>query len=102
MTQLEHISSAISEAETVEGDSLFCIYDVKARLYSAPVPFRNEEIAIRNFGTLINAPEGVHHDSPEDFVLVRVGSWDADNGGLQGELSPVHIVNGLNVRKELD
>lgn len=64
---------------------IYTVYDTKAEHYGNPVFVRTDAEARRSF-------EGVVHDKtteigrhPEDFILYRIGTWDAENGRITPE-----------------
>lgn len=60
----------------------------------------NDAVAIRNFAAGVNSPGTVMHDSPEDFSLCRLGTFDDDKGCISPEL-PTVVASAVSVlRKE--
>lgn len=60
----------------------------------------NDAVAVRNFVAGVNSPGTVMHDSPEDFSLCRLGSFDDEKGVISSEL-PTVVVSATSVlRKE--
>ena len=60
----------------------------------------NDAVAIRNFASGVNSPGTVIHDSPEDFALCRLGSFDDEKGVISSEL-PTVVASAVSVlRKE--
>ena len=60
----------------------------------------NDAVAVRNFASGVNSPGTVMHDSPEDFALCRLGSFDDEKGVISSEL-PTVVASALSVlRKE--
>ena len=58
---------------------IFTIYDSKAQNYHIPYQFKNEAIAIRQFGDMCNDPETTISKHPEDYTLFHLGAWDDQN-----------------------
>ena len=60
----------------------------------------NDAVAIRNFASAVNSPGTVMHDSPEDFSVCRLGTFDEQDGTISPEL-PVVVASAFSVlRKE--
>ena len=60
----------------------------------------NDAVAIRNFAAGVNSLGTVMHDSPEDFALCHLGSFDDEQGVISSEL-PTVVASALSVlRKE--
>ena len=60
----------------------------------------NDAVAVRNFAAGVNSPGTVMRDSPEDFALCRLGSFDDDKGVISSEL-PTVVASAVSVlRKE--
>ena len=54
----------------------FTIYDVKAKHYHIPYNLKNEAIAIRQFGDMVNDKENVIQKHPEDYTLFySIQNW---------------------------
>lgn len=80
---------------------LYSIYDLKARVYTAPVAIGHDEEATRMFADLCsdkNTPQGKH---PEDYVLWNVGRWDQTTGAIHQEKSYVVISGTAATIKEM-
>lgn len=55
---------------------VFCIYDVKAELYSQPFFMTAVGEAVRAFKDLVNDRNTSPGRHPADFKLVQVAAWD--------------------------
>lgn len=62
--------------------SLFSVYDLRAKMYSPPWACMNDEVAIREFGLMCRAEKSPIGKYPEDYELVILGSWDTETGQL--------------------
>lgn len=59
---------------------MYTIYDTKAEWYDDPRCIRTDGEARRAFEELAKDPNSKITKHPEDFLLYRIGSWDAENG----------------------
>lgn len=59
---------------------LYSIRDNKTDVFGTPFTSHNNGSAIRTFGDVAADPQTNINKHPEDFVLIRVGSWDDDSG----------------------
>lgn len=57
--------------------------------FSSMFTAANDAVAIRNFASAVNTPGTVMHDSPEDFALCRLGTFDDETGTILSELPNV-------------
>lgn len=69
-------------------DSMFCVYDSKARAFLPPFVMPNTEMARRAFSNCINSDSHQFGQNPEDYTLMMLGHYDSDNGKIT-ELSPM-------------
>lgn len=68
--------------------------------FSSVFTAANDAVAIRNFVGAVNTPGTVMHDSPEDFAICRLGTFDEQDGTISSEL-PVVVTSAFSVlRKE--
>lgn len=63
----------------------YSIYDSKAEHFGNPVFIRTDAEARRSFGQVATDPNTEVGRHPEDFLLYRVGTWDAEKGTLTSE-----------------
>ena len=56
--------------------NIYVIYDVKAESFNKPTFIQNHEVARRSIKMLLDQPEGVHAQHPEDFTLYHLGTYD--------------------------
>lgn len=60
------------------------VYDKKAMFYQGIYVCENEIDAIRQFEmTVQNSQSGLLHNYPDDFCLMRIGSFDERNGKFE-------------------
>lgn len=79
--------------------SVYSVRDLKGETYSLPFFAVNDRVAMRMFGDACadrGTPVGLH---PEDYLLFRVGVWNADNGALAGTESPIPVWSGVEAAK---
>lgn len=83
----------------------YAVYDRKALIFNRPFFMPNEATAVRAF---INScqPETDLAINPEDFVLMRVGSYDDNSGEMVGGsvdqvYTAIEAVRVLNNMKEV-
>lgn len=67
--------------------------------FSSMFTAANDAVAIRNFASAVNTPGTVIHDSPEDFAMCRLGTFDDEIGVISSDL-PVVVASAMSVRKE--
>jgi hypothetical protein len=65
---------------------LYSIYDKKANSFSTLILEINDGIAIRSITDFIKQnPNSAPAQHPEDFKLMRLGSWDQSEGELYND-----------------
>jgi len=74
---------------------IYAIYDTKAEFYGNPVYIRTDAEARRTFAQVAQDPQTEIGKHPEDFLLFRIGSWDAENG-------IIHTEPGVCIAKALE
>lgn len=76
-----------SDEKNVDLRNLYSVFDRKAVAHSAPFLAENDEMAIRQLLSTIRNPQ-MRETSllqfPEDFSLVRLGSFDVRSGCVSG------------------
>jgi len=77
---------------------IFTIFDSKANAYLQPFFSVNSDTARREFHKAINQ-DGQFNAYAEDYSLFLLGSFDQDEGFLDIEDSPQHVVNGITLRE---
>lgn len=90
---------------------IYSIHDSKAAFFNVPFFQRNHDEAARSFGQIVNdsRPDNLLHQSPADFTLYCLGSFDEQTGELDGnnpaesaDLLLEKIANGLDVLKAVN
>lgn len=64
---------------------IYSIYDTKAEHYGNPVFIRTDAEARRMFSQIAGDTETEIGKHPEDFLLYRLGTWDAEKGNITTE-----------------
>lgn len=82
---------------------VFCVHDLKAKVFMQPWCAVNDAVAVRHFTSSVNADAGDRSSAisinPEDFTLFRVGEFD-DHTGLVSPLeAPVSLGNGVQFKR---
>ena len=75
---------------------VFSIYDAKAQAYFPPFYLHNSQMAIRQFGDMVNDPESRVSKHPEDYTLFNLGEWDDQTSNYKiAKNSPESLGNGV-------
>lgn len=82
--------------------NVYSVYDLKAETFSQPFFAVNDAVSRRMFGAAVQDPQTPVGHHPEDFVLYRVGAWNAENGAIAGCDAPIPVVTGLELKKALE
>ena len=64
---------------------VYSVHDAKTNVYSAPFFSQNDNVARRQFGDLAKDGQTLISKHPDDFNLVRIGTWCDDKGQLTDE-----------------
>ena len=75
--------------------SIFTVYDEKAKAHLQPFFMARQEQAIRSFTDCINSPEHTFSRHPEDYTLFIHGSWDDENAAFTLQSHPKPLGNGV-------
>lgn len=60
----------------------------------------NDDSAVRNFTHALTVSDGLFQTFPQDFALLRLGSFDTDTGIITPVPLPVHLVDGAQVLRD--
>ena len=74
--------------------NLYSIFDKKSQIYAPPFIELTDGTAIRACTDLLQRPELPFGKYPEDYTLVKIGSWD-ELGGLPTADNPPTIIMEL-------
>lgn len=64
---------------------LFTIKDIKAETYMAPFTARTRAEAIRMFTDDVNSGKSVLAKHPADYMLICIGDFNTETGGIEGK-----------------
>lgn len=70
---------------------MYCIYDMKALVYSPPFYCSTNGEATRAFADSLADSKSPHSSHPEDYVLYEVGAFDYLSGVVT-PVSPIHTL----------
>lgn len=78
--------------------NVYAIYDKKTEEYSTPFFQLRDPNAVRTFQTAVNHKDANNSLNlfPADYDLVKIGTWDNQNGILEGHRAEP-LCNGLSV-----
>ena len=77
--------------------NLYAVLDKVSGVYDGPHPGKGDGEMIRNFGDHVRKEGTQINMHPEDFVLVRLGTWDDARGEVVGYLEgPEKIATGTD------
>jgi len=80
--------------------NIYSIKDVKTGSYSNPFFENHDEIAKRAFGLNVNRGEGsLITEYPEDYALVRLGTFDETTGKFDILKDEYFISNAYSLKK---
>lgn len=65
--------------------SVFTIYDNKALTFGSPFTFAHAGQALRAFQDVANDPNSMISRHPNDYSLIRIGTFDEDTGVMTSE-----------------
>jgi hypothetical protein len=75
---------------------MYAIFDRCSGVYDRPFPSRADAEALRSFSQIANDSSHPIGQSPEDFTLFNIGTYDDNDGDLSGS-APVKVANGAEV-----
>ena len=74
--------------------SLYAVFDTASGVYDGPMPGVSDGHMVRAFSDMANNPEHPIGAHPEDFALIKVGTWNDGTGDLHSQ-SNVTLITGL-------
>ena len=80
--------------------SLYAVFDRCSGVYDGPIPGRADAEMVRNFSHMCGKPDSKLSESPEDYTLFKVGTWNDGTGELE-DLVPVKLINGAEAISNL-
>jgi hypothetical protein len=78
--------------------NLYTIYDKKSELYAPPFVELTDGTAIRAISDMLQNPQAQFAKFPEDYTLVRVGSYDELTGTPSGDLPPITVMEITDIK----
>lgn len=75
---------------------VYAVFDEKAGAFLAPFTYATDGMASRSFVNEVKRPDSLIGSSPEDFSLIKLGTFDDQTGALEGDYSTV--LTGLQAR----
>ncbi len=73
---------------------LYSIYDIKVKVFHAPICAMNGDQARRHFASVSANPGNPYYDHPEDYRLMAVGLFSDESGLVEGIGTPDHVCSG--------
>lgn len=64
-------------------EKLYCVYDIKSKMYFPPFMCENDDVADRRFGDLLVDPQSILSKHPDDYRLFLVGEFVKAAGELR-------------------
>lgn len=81
---------------------VYCVYDIKAGTYGAPVLAMNDAEATRMFLGACRVPGSMLHDYARDFSLMCMGTFDVSSGKFDCLEVGRFVVNGSESLKLIE
>ena len=78
---------------------MYSIYDSCAKLFDRPFYSHGDPHAQRSFRDVVLDAEHPIGKHPEDYMLMRVGTFDSNSGAIV-PCEPVKVITGLDCVKE--
>jgi len=60
--------------------SVYVIYDAKAKLYNFPFQFLNDNVALRSCSEIVSDPNSKIAMHPADFYMFKIADYDDETG----------------------
>ena len=79
--------------------NLYSIYDKKSETYMQPFVELTDGTAIRQCTDLLLNTNSPFSKYPEDFTLMRIGSWDEVGGIPLGDTPPEVVIELLTLKE---
>ena len=76
--------------------SIYVVKDIQADVHSEPVYLKNDAVAKRVFGNVVNnKQEHIYYTNPDDFELIRVGVYNDEDAHIEAEYEFICPLNEL-------
>lgn len=79
---------------------IFAVYDQKAGAHLPPFILPTIPMAERTFGDCVNKEEHQFNAHPEDYTLIRLGTFDDETGGIDVLSVPESLGLGVKYKQE--
>lgn len=74
--------------------NLYAIIDTASGVYDGPIPGKADGFVIRQFSDMACNAEHQIGQHPEDYSLIKVGTWNDGTGELE-DLQNITMITGL-------
>lgn len=81
--------------------NIYSVYDLKANAYGTPFFKQNDQIAVRDFSNVCLDPNSLLSRNPEDFRLVKLGSFNDETAAIESDL-PEFIASAVDCCNKSD
>jgi len=78
---------------------MFAVFDAKSEMFSFPLTFQNDAVAVRTFATMANDPQSFICTNPEDYTLFHVGSFDEETAVVTQPATPRSLGLALQYKR---
>lgn len=78
--------------------NVYVLFDAATKSYTSLHTAETDRVAIRGFSRAVNEPASMMHDSPEDFRLMCVGTFDQSTGLLSPLNTPLQVMAAEKVK----
>ena len=82
-------------------NNVYAVYDDAARLYTLPMCFSNDEMAMRNFEASIMSDTSTMGTHPHQFRLVRLGTYDDETAMFAQDTQVMVVLTGQEATTRL-
>lgn len=73
---------------------IYTIYDAQAKRAIQPIARDNDDVAKRDFVTMVANPQTPFGQNPRDYTLYHCGEWDDENMLFTEGLPATRLMNG--------
>lgn len=80
--------------------NLYTVFDSQAQRAVVPFVRDNDDVAKRDFISIINNPETPFGKHPEDYFLYYVGEWNDESMNASSFGEPTRIMTGVDALKK--
>lgn len=80
--------------------NIYSIFDSAVKAFTQPIFCQTDAAAVRLFQDQVNRKDGVISAHPDQFTLMRIGSWNDSKGEICSH-EPVSLGNGLQYKDDI-